>query len=109
MSNVVNMADYIDPDEAERELRLRMIRDAGLAWKTLMALAQYGMSDEIKLDAAKVALAYSVGLPIQRVETKSTVSASGRTPALQELSDDELRALRTLRDAQKRRALESGE
>jgi hypothetical protein len=111
MSNVVEItaSALLDPDEEERKLRLTMIRDAGLAWRSLSALAQYGMSDEIKLEACKLMLAYTIGLPVQRVEDARERPQRPPLPSMTDLSDDELKALRTLRDAQKRRQLEDGE
>lgn len=108
MDAVVEITELLDPDEEERKLRLRMLRDAGLAWKSLSGLAQYGMTDDIKLEACKVMLAYTIGLPTQRHEVNDQ-RAAPRAPKPAELNDKELQALKTLRDEQKRRALESGE
>jgi hypothetical protein len=110
MNNVVDIREHIDPDELERKLRVQMLLDAGEAWRALIGLSCYGMSDEIKLEATKLALAYTVGLPVQRTEMRMAGADKPRgLPALEALGDDELNALRVLRDNQKRRALESGD
>ena len=97
--------------EGLAQLRAKMLIDARQVWNKLVGLAGYALDERVQLDAQKTVLAYTFGLPTEKVEVKQTGGGSGprKLPALEEVSDDELKALKTIRDAQRRRALTSGE
>ena len=103
MSNVRELAARLTPlEEASDELRLKMMKDAKTAWNALVGLAGYALNEDVQLAAQKVVLSYTLGLPVQRVETKDTTK---RAPLrdLSKASDAELHALKVLREADKAR------
>lgn len=109
-----NAMSEAEAAEAMDRLRGKMMRDAEGVWNSLVALARYGpdgFSDPAtQLAAQKLVLAYTLGEPVARQEIN--VRNSGKptnAPPLEAMSDDELRALKVLRDAQRRRKLESGD
>lgn len=103
MSTVTDLRARLSPlEEASDELRLKMMRDAKTAWNALVGLASYGLNEDVQLAAQKVVLAYTIGLPVQRVETKDT-TARGQLRDLSKASDAELKALKTLREADRQR------
>lgn len=107
--------DSISEEEFQERLgrlRAKMLIDAEGVWRSLVALAQYGIDEQTQLAAQKVALAYTLGIPVQRTEvTEKRVGghAGAGLPPLEQLSNDELQALNVIRNAQRRRALASGD
>jgi len=106
--------DSISEEEFQERLgrlRMKMLIDAEGVWRSLVGLAKYGMDEQTQLAAQKVALAYTLGIPVQRTEVtqKSGNGGPSPLPPLEALSNDELQALNVIRNAQRRRALASGD
>jgi hypothetical protein len=96
-------------EEGMRRLREKMMRDAEQVWNELVAQARFGYDEAVKFQAQKLALAYTLGMPTERVEVTQRTMGKRTAPALEDLSAEELRAVAILREGQRRRAIESGE
>src|SRR6201989_1230726 len=105
-SNIVDMPRPLTLEEAHAELREKMIRDTGHAWNTLVALARYGFTDEIKLEAAQTMLS-CVGLGPNGRGAAPPPTPGGRKlvplPSLPQLSVEEAQAIKVLAEAQRKR------
>jgi len=106
--------DSISEEEFQERLgrlRMKMLIDAEGVWRSLVGLAKYGLDEQTQLAAQKVALAYTLGIPVQRTEVTQKGGNGGPSPLppLEALSNDELQALNVIRNAQRRRALASGD
>lgn len=93
--------------EVMAELRLQMAIDTKRVWNALVGLSCYAMNEEIQLAAQGMALAYTIGKPVERSTVEVTNRSGARAvKALADLSHEELKAIKVLQDAQKKRMLE---
>lgn len=92
-----------DTARGANAMRLRELcdRDFEEAWNRLKAIAGYGDSENVRLQALELMLAYCVGRPTAKVEMQAIAPAP---PAfdLGQLTGEELRAYRLLAQARDR-------
>lgn len=114
MSNNAKIIPLLSPDAlfaAQQRFREKMGRDAEQVWNALVALACYGPNGipdaQAQLAAQKTVLAYTLGLPVERMEVNTEKRTGVRI--LKDATDAELEAMKVLRDAQRQRELDDGE
>lgn len=98
----------VEPNSAAAaKLRELAVRDIEHAWNALLALTRFADTPSLQLQAAELMLAYAVGRPAG----SPTIAATGNNTApakpkvdLASMSLEELQAIKTLQDAQRRRA-----
>ena|ERR1700752_5343086 len=77
-------------------------RDLEETWNRLKAIAGYGDCDTVRLRAIELMLAHMVGKPVAVTEIKSAPVQRAPIMDLSRLTDEELRAYRTLTAARER-------
>lgn len=87
--------------EAMEDLRLKMAVDTRTVWNALVALSVGALNEDVQLAAIRIALAYTMGLPVERTEHTVQGSKGGAPGPLREMPLEVLQAIKVLQKHQR--------